>query len=96
MLVLDKMQDISTLMCKSSESKAEHFASYSSFLYYLRIVLYFGCSDPVIGSSTAYILILFRPLLTGTMPLTAQILHTAINSVQLWKYTNFLFPHLFV
>ena len=67
----------------------------------VRIVLYFGCSGPVIGSSTAYILIICRPSTISTMPLTTQILHTALK----WNapsqtidinMQNFIFLHLFV
>ena len=68
--------------------------------YIVRIVLYIGCSGPVIGSSTAYILNIFKPMTTGTMPSTTQILYTATK----WRATpqiihrnmqNFLFLHLF-
>ena len=41
------------------------------------IVLYNGCSGPVIRSSTAYILIVFKPSTTVTMSLTTQLLRTA-------------------
>ena len=42
-----------------------------------------GCSGPVIGSSTTYILIKFSPLTTGIMFLTSQILRTATK----WRST---------
>ena len=72
---------------------------YSSF-HTVRIVLYMGCTGPVIGSLTAYILIILRPSATGTLPLSTQILRTVTK----WRATtqiidrnvqNFLFPHLF-
>ena len=61
-------------LCKNGDFK----------LFILIAVLYirFRPSDRVLDRN---ILILFRPLTTGTMPLTTQILHTATNDAHLRK-----------
>ena len=66
MLTLDKMLNISTLMCKKSKSEQRILKVIQSF-HPVCIVLYIRYSGPVIGSSTAYILIIFRPSTTQTL-----------------------------
>ena len=91
----------STLMHKISKSEDRANLKLIKALHTVRIVLYIGCSDPVIGSSTAYKLITFRPSTTGTKSLTTGILRTATK----WHVTsqtininmqNLLFLHIFV
>ena len=60
----------------------------------VRIVLNTGCSGPVIGSSTAYKLIIFRPPSTDTMLSTAQILRTATKWRATWQTKIGKFPSL--
>ena len=64
MLTLDKMQNISALMCNSSNN----LNTAINWVFWL--------SD---WSSIAYKLIIFRPSTTGTMLLTTQNLHTTTN-----------------
>ena len=47
MFTLEKMLNTSTLMCKSSKLSVEHSNSGLSF-HTVRLVLYIGCSGPVI------------------------------------------------
>ena len=53
MLTLDKMQNITTLMCKKLEIRGQSILKVLQAFHTVRIVLYIGCSGPVIGSSTA-------------------------------------------
>ena len=76
MLTLDEMQNISILMCKKFKIGGQ---SILNVIHSVRIVLYIVCSGPVIGSSTAKLLIIFRPSTAGIMQLTSQILRTAIG-----------------
>ena len=47
--------------------------------------MYIGYSGPAIGSSTSYILVIFRPSTTGTIPLTTQVLRAATTK---WHDTS--------
>ena len=71
MLTLDEMQNISIGVIGGQ--------SILKVIHSVRLVLYIGCSGPVIGSSTAKLLIIFRLSTAGIMPLTSQILRTAIK-----------------
>ena len=53
MLTLDKMQTISTLMHKKCEIRKQSILKVIQAFHTVRIVLYIGCSDAMIGSSTA-------------------------------------------
>ena len=79
---LDKLQNIRTLVCKSSNLRAEHFESYLSISYCIYSTTYIGCW-PVTGTLIAYKLIIFRPLTTDTMPLTTHV--QPQNGLQLHK-----------
>ena len=82
-LTLDKMQNTSTLMCKKFETCGQLILKVVQAFHTVRIILKFGCSGPVIVSSTIYILIILRRSTSGTMPLTTQIWGAASN----WRAT---------
>ena len=63
MLNLDKMQNNSTLIWKKFEIWGRSIFKVIQTFHTVRIVLYIGCSAPVIWSLTAYILILLYPWL---------------------------------
>ena len=64
-------------MRKSPKSKGRAFLKFIQAFHTVRIhvALYIGCSDQEIGSSTEYMLIIFRPSTTSTIDNSN--LHTA-------------------
>ena len=49
MLTFNKMQNTSPLMCKKFESRGQSILKVIQAFHTVRVVLYFGCSGPVVG-----------------------------------------------
>ena len=81
----------------------DSWSSLPTFLLSFRThsATYIRCSGPVTGSYIAYQMIIFRPSITSTMPLTTQIWRTATKRFATSQkinrnMQNILFIHLFV
>ena len=55
-----RMQNTSPLLWKKFDIWDQNIFEVIQALHIVRIVLYIGCSGPVVGSLSAYILIIFR------------------------------------
>ena len=79
-------------MQKVRNLRVEQFENYISFSCYTHSTVYrvFWPSD----QSTAYILNIFRPSTSGTVPSTTQILRTAIKCTEIFE-TLYSFTYLY-